>query len=350
MSEFKSLTLEHKPNEQLIGLLEDNIIGTPGESMLYRHQNIRSKVSTIPAPYYANLYIRKRLYGSICLSKRNVLTLGKKHQAFYLRYFTFRERFRSTNIQQRKNDSSSLIREDVINLMNGKGLHYHGDLVLYAYVDPENIRSKRLIDEFGFKKIGEFNTIPFSRICTKISSRVEKVVEKDLEYIYRLLKGANKKEQLVSLDNLFTRGEYFVIRENSTIICGVQAIRDSWEIIDLPGISGRFMISVVPGIPFIGRLFKPRYEFVFLESLFCVNGKEKELGILLESVLAFHNLNSGILCLDPKSPLYSKVKQINLGLTHKVMGEKKIEIVVKTSDQEIFNQDLPFFVSGHDVL
>ena len=66
--------------------------------------------------------------------------------------------------------------------------------------------------------------------------------------------------------------------------------------------------------------------------------------------MAFHNLNSGILCLDPKSPLYSKVKQINLGLTHKVMGEKKIEIVVKTSDQEIFNQDLPFFVSGHDVL
>jgi hypothetical protein len=32
------------------------------------------------------------------------------------------------------------------------------------------------------------------------------------------------------------------------------------------------------------------------------------------------------------------------------MGEKEIDIVVKTSNQTILNEKSPFFVSGYDVL
>jgi len=63
------------------------------------------------------------------------------------------------------------------------------------------------------------------------------------------------------------------------------------------------MMHVVPKLPVIGKLFNPDYKFVFLECMFCKEGYEKELELLLESVLATYKVSSGIICLDPTSRL-----------------------------------------------
>ena len=236
MTSFQLLQIKRKPDHDVIELLEENVIGTPGESMLYRHKNVRSKVITIPDAYFANLSIRNRLYGTICLSKRNVYIQGKQHQVFYLRYFTFREKFRTINPKDHKRKTPSKIREEIAKLMNGEGLDYHEELTLYAYVDPENTRSKRLIEEFGFIIMGKFHTIPFSRFFPKYYHLVEKLKETDFDQVKKQLLDFYQREQLVSFEQLFSRGELFVIRKDGEIICGVQAIFDSWEILDLPGI------------------------------------------------------------------------------------------------------------------
>lgn len=344
------LTIDRKPDSRVIELLEANIIGTPGESMVYRHQNVRSKVNAIPDAYFANLSIRNRLYGTICLIKRNVHSRGKLHQAFYLRYFTFRAEFRTIYPKNHKRKTPSKVREEVIRLMNGEGLDYSEELTLYAYVDPENTRSKRLIEEFGFIKMGKFLTIPFSRFFPKYYHRVEKLDQSCHDQIKNQLITFYEKEQLVSFENLFSRGDFFGIRENEEITCGVQAIPDSWKILDLPSLSGKLMMHVVPKLPVIGKLFNPDYKFVFLECMFCKQGCEKELELLLESVLATYKVSSAIICLDPRSRLYDMVQHMNLGITHKIMGEKEIDIAVKTSNQTILNKKEPFFVSGYDVL
>ena len=110
------------------------------------------------------------------------------------------------------------------------------------------------------------------------------------------------------------------------------------------------MMNIIPHIPFIRRLFNPKYRFVFLEAIYCKPGHEHQLEALFESVMARNKVNSALLCLDPKSKIYTSLSKINLGLIHKIMGEKAIEIFAKTNGDWKSSEKCPFFVSGYDVL
>lgn len=346
---FEVLKITRQANEQLIHLLEENIIGTPDVSMLYKHANVREKVMGIDNPYFCNLSIRDKIYGTICFCGRAVKNTGKEHRAFYVRYFTFLNEFRSSHEQERRGKKSK-IRDEVSSLMDGTGLIGDEGLLLYAYVDPENTRSRRLIDEFGFRVLGSFHTIPFARFSPKDDARVEKLSEEQLAIFTSQLSDFYSDYQLVCFDNLKSNSNYFVVRENGKVVCGVQAIPDQWEILELPGIAGKLMMHVVPHLPGFKRLFHPVYRFVFLEAIYCLPGHEKLLATLLEAVLAKHRANSGIICLDPGSALYQSVKKVPLGFTHKMMGEKQIQIIVKSDMKNIVKSSAPFFVSGYDVL
>ena len=275
--------------------------------------------------------------------------MGLEHRAFYVRYFTFLNEFRSSHDQSRRGKKSK-VRDEVAMLMDGHGLVEQEDLLLYAYVDPENTRSERLIKEFGFTNVGTFRTIPFSRFSPNDDLRVEKLDKEQIAHFIRKLNDFYKSYQLVCFDNLNSSSNYFVVRVNGEVVCGVQAIPDQWEILSLPGISGQLMMHLIPKLPGLKRLFNPKYNFVFLEAIYCTPGHEDLLAILLESVLARHGAYSGIICLDPSSELYKSLKKVPLGITHKIMGEKEIEIIVKSNVKNITKSDLPFFVSGYDVL
>lgn len=347
---FEILEIKHQPDENLINLLEANIIGTPGDSMLYQHRDVREKVTGLADPVFCNVSIRDKLYGSITFCGRSVRNLDKVQRAFYIRYFTFLDEFRS-NAQMNRRGSGSIIRREVHQLMNGEGLNLgDGDLLLYAYADPENVRSWRLIEEFGFKHVGHFHTIPFSRLKPRKSANIEVLQKEQRELFMPELNHHYKDHQLVSFENLRNKGDYFVVRENRKVVCGVQGIYDRWKILDLPGWGGKMMMHVVPKIPVIKKLFNPDYRFVFLEAIYCKPGYENRLPSLFESVLAHYNANSGIICMDPGSGLYPRIQQMPLGITHKIMGEKKIKIVVKTSNANMIVKDKPFFISGYDVL
>ncbi len=346
---FKLLEISKSPDDQLISMLEENVIGTPGKSMLYKHVGVRAKVTGLSDAYFCNLSIRGKLYGMVCFCRRTVLIKNRSATAFYIRYFTFLNEFRSNHEQLRRGKQSKL-RDEIALLMNGVGLDYQENLLLYAYVDSENIRSKRIIEEFGFKKSGEFRTIPFSRINPKVYLAVEQLKKDQQPAMYQLLHNFYEDFQFVSFENLFEKGDYFVIKNGGEIVCGVQGIPDQWKIIDLPGVSGRLMLHILPKIPWLRRLFSPDYKFIFLEAIYCKPGYEKQLQLLLESVLAHYQAHSGIICLDPSTTLYNMVRQIKLGIVHKLMGEKSIQIVVKSSSEKMPDDVAPFFISGFDVL
>ena len=350
LSQFKYLKIETDPSDQVVHLLEENVIGTPGKSMLYRHHNVAKKLADIPGAHYANLSIRDRLYGTICLSKREVHGMEKLRSAYYLRYFTFREQMRSADQGERTDRSKSNIRQEVKRLMNGEGLKTDDDLLLYAYIDAQNIRSKRLIEEYGFSKIGTFNVVPFSRIFPKKSDRVEIADITKEPLIMSTLSVVYREFQLVSFENLFKRGDFFYIEDKGKLVCGIQGVVDQWDIVKMPGISGNLLMHVLPKIPLLGKLFNPKFKFVMLELAFFRNGYENLLSELFESVLNYYKLNSGILCIDPRSELYGLLQYIDLGLTHKIQGEKQIEIVAKASKKDLIDHNRPFAISGFDVL
>ena len=346
---FELLQIKYEPDDQLIGLLESNVIGTPGEGMLYQHADVSKKVRSIKEPIFCNLSIRNKLYGTIAFCRRTVLNLGIERPGYYLRYFTFLEKFRSGQKNNRRGKQSR-IREEVAMLMDGEGLKDQENAILYAYVDPENTRSKRLIEEFGFKNVGSFHTIPFSRMLPRIKATICKLTSIELSKFMNQLERFYVDHQLVSFDNLVGRGEYFVIKQDDEVICGVQGILDSWKILKLPGFSGKIMMNLVPYIPGLNRLFNPDYKFVFLDHIYFKAGHEHQLSNLFETVLKHFKAYSGILCMDPKSDVYKRIRQLNFGITHKIMDEKKIEIFVKSRRPWRKNEGDPFFISGYDVL
>jgi hypothetical protein len=344
---FHYLRISHTADPDLVKLLERNIIGTPGESMLYAQTHVAEKLAELDNPCFANLYLKEKLVGTVCFLKRNVLNNGLKQEFFYVRYFTFLDKFRSAGTAERKGKSSA-IREEIHRLMNGEGLDSHEIPALFAYVDKENVRSRRLIEEFGFRKAGTFRTIPFTRFFPKIHKSVRQIGEDEWDSILPLLQEYYRDYSMISFDGLKNSNSYFVLEQNGVPMCGVQAIPDSWHILSLPGLSGKLMMNLIPKIPILRRLFDHDYKFVFLEYTFCRTGYEKHLATLFESVLAYHRRNSSIMCLDPLSRIYTQVHQVSLGFAHRIMGEKEIEIVVKSSNAQLPKP--PFYVSGPDVL
>ena len=315
--------------------------------MLYAQTNVKEKLAELRDPRFANLYLGKSLIGTICFLPRQVCNKAVDQKVFYVRYFTFLEKFRSSGTTKRKGKSNTL-REEVQRLMNGEGLEAQEEPMLFAYVDKENIRSRRLIDEFGFRKAGSFRTVLFTRFFPKSHKNVRQIKLDEWDGILALLRDYYHDYSLVSLNNLKKANSYFVIEENDAPVCGGQANPDRWRILSLLGFSGKMMMALIPKIPILRRLFNANYRFVFLEYTFCRTGYEKHLSKLFESILASYNLNSAILCLDPTAQLYEQVHKIPLGFSHGVMGEKEIEIVIKSSD--FLLPTPPFYVSGPDVL
>jgi len=346
---FEILQISNNADDQLIRLLTSNVIGTPGRSMLYQHADVAQKVGSICKPIFCNLNIRDKLYGTVTFCSRSIFNCGTEYTGYYIRYFTFIDQFRSNYNKTRKGKRSA-IREEVALLMNGEGLPNKDNSIRYAYVDPENIRSKRLIEEFGFQQVGSFRTIPYAKFKPKAHLNVKILDLNQIRSFKNVLREYYREYQFVSFDNLTGKGDYFVLKHGEEILCGVQGIVDCWNIIELPGWAGKLMMNIIPHTPWIKRLFNPKFRFVFLEAIYCKPGHEHQLERLFDSVMAHSEVNSAILCLDPRSDIYASLANVNLGLTHRIMGEKEIEIFAKTSGPWQSSNHSPYFVSGYDVL
>jgi len=317
--------------------------------MIYGHTDMQSKLFGLQDYRFANLFLGTKLMGTICLIRRRVFSDQQEHEAIYVRYFTFHEHFRSSGNTERKGKRNS-IRQEIDRLMDGEGLDAGDNPFLYAYVDAENVRSKRLIDEFGFHKVATFFTIPFARLFPKRHAEVQQIGKDQREEIRQILMGFYRHFNLVTLENLFTRGHYYAVKKDGRFVCGVEAIPDSWNVISLPGLAGKVMMNVVPFIPVLRRAFNADYRFLFFENIFCLPGYEPLLEKLFDTALADMKRYSAILCQDPTSEMYTIISKINKGLTHRINGEMEITVMVKTKQTGILSPGIPFFVSGADVL
>ena len=348
---FNFINIDQKPNEQIIDILESDPVGTPGKSIVYYHKNVEDNIENLPDPYFINLYLRKHLLGTVCFSRREVIEQGTTYSAYYIRYFYFREKFRSAGSEiQHKSGKKSALRSEIIRLLEGEGLPSDYPALFYAYVDPGNIRSTRQIHEFGLKEVGKFSALIFSRLFPRDTPQIEKISISENPHLLHTLKDFYKSYRLVSFDNLIKHDNYFVLREEDEIICGVQAVPEYWEVKEVPGITGKIIMKVVPHIPVLKRLFNPNYRFVYLDGLFCQPGHEKKLEILFSSILKRYGVYSAIICADGTSDLYRILKSINFGIIDSIQDEIRMTALVKPINGEIPFKQGPIYISGVDVM
>lgn len=87
------LTIEPQASPGVITLLKANTIGTPGESILYKHKTYLQKLTSIGNHHFVSLKRGEHVIGTVCLCRRQIMTGGKVQQARYIRYFTFNEKY-----------------------------------------------------------------------------------------------------------------------------------------------------------------------------------------------------------------------------------------------------------------
>lgn len=358
MAELKLLKVERSPSEEILNMLTNNIIGTPGHGMLYQHMGVHDKIHKIAAPYYVNLSKGNKVIGTCCFCSRVTANAGEAIRSFYVRYFSFRNSYRRKNINPRQSAGSSVVREEVKSVLNGQCLDVKPQekFFHYAYVDPRNLRSVMLCDQFGFETVREYTTVIFNRInpVENLEKKVVEVPASEITGIKQLLSGFYHDFNMFSFDNLFNGAQYYVIRSHEgKIVAGAQVNPDRWRISSLPGFSGKIILNTFSQLPYLNRLFNKDYRFLTLEGIYCAAGYEHYLESLFESLLARYKLNSAIAVVDADTPLYKILRSLKLGWVDKLNKEVRGNVICKfinfsAAEKALFKKH-PAYISGIDV-
>ena len=92
---------------------------------------------------------------------------------------------------------------------------------------------------------------------------------------------------------MFYGDRYYVLREGSEIIAGVNAMPSSFRIYEIPGVWGWVIMKVLPKVPYFKRLFYPEeFRHLVFDAIYCKKGYEDSLADLFESVCASEGYNT----------------------------------------------------------
>lgn len=342
---------------EIIGLLNRNIIGTPGQSMLYQHMGVENKIHQIEKPYFTCLVRHNRILGVICFCCRTTVNAGRNTHAYYARYFSFREIFRRKSFRGRPLLRQSNLRVEINLVLGGYGLDIpaNGKFFHYAYVDPRNVRSRALCNEFGFEKVREYATIIFTRINPKQGDLVVTAATREEEPHMKELVGTFYKDYtMFSYENLFRGRKYYVLRDGSgKILAGAQVHPDEWRIHSLPGVLGKLMLNIFSWLPFVGKIFGRKFQFITLDGLYYASGHEKTLEPFIENLLARYGAHSAIVVVDADTRVYRDLKTLDLGLIDKLSEEVRGNVICRFStfgsEEKSSFRSKPAYISGIDV-
>ena len=346
------LQVKRSADEDLLALLENNVIGTPGASMVYQHLKVRPKIWNIRNPYFVNLERNHKILGTCCFCERH-LAGAVEAVGYYIRYFTFLKGFRLAKSSTRQNQKRGKLREEISQILDFQEFDQQQSAkVIYGYIDPENSRSMNFAKEFDFEVVRKFVTYSFSRWSPKNKIAFERIEKNDLDGIYELLKTRYSQYTMYQTENLFFEDGYFVVRDaQGEILAGAQASKDAWQVFELGGKFGKFLIRVLSSLPLINKLFNRHFKFAVFDYLYARPGFESHLEKLLESVLKEFELNTGILAADHQSDLSEQVKRMNLGPLNSVKKPTSAALVIKTDNNDFDHvKNNPTFISTLDFL
>lgn len=338
------LTLQNKADSKAIGLLKRTLWGT--KETVYQHQHTEQNIDKVPEPSFFNLERQEELIGTCCFSKRSTTANGQTYDAWYSRYF-------SIDAQKQGGVFGSMILKHIRSYFEKE---IHSPSIFYAYVDASNIRSHKLLNFIGFKKIRSFATLTFSRLYPKKDSRISLIATEDKGVMLGLLQEAYKDHILHNFNILFFEEKYFVLKKENKIIAGIRVNRAHWVIRSLSGWAGKIIIKFLPHIPVLSRLFNPKdFCFAAFDGMYSKAGHEKELFILMESVCAMLNVSIGIMWLDSESPLYHRLKGAgNWGIMDKLKENIPAHVIaafknVSQDEQQVIS-NCPVYISAVDII
>ncbi|GAB3758588.1 GNAT family N-acetyltransferase [Spirosoma pomorum] len=323
-----------------LALLQRTTYGTNG--IRYTQTGQDQKLSHLYNPLFFHLYQQNELVGIYCLDGREVALTGTQHlSAYYGRYLAIDE-------QHKGKGYGHLLKSQAIAYIEQKTHNAH---LYYSYVEEKNSRSIRISQAEGFVSIAMLSTYIFRRYSPHIDSRFRPARADELPTITKLLEQAYAPYALCSLGRVGYRGNYFVLQEGNELVAGIQANPVRWQFAQMPGLSGWLTMNLLPRTSITRRFFDPaNYTFVVLEGLYLRPGREEQLPLLLESVLAHFRLHSALWQLDEKDPIRALLSNQSMGLLSGYQKGVRTHVLVKPVNISLDQLAIgaPVYVSSFD--
>lgn len=354
------VTLLDEAPQDAIDMLEETVWGTPGGTR-YLHLDTSERINLQLSPVFMSLRKSQKLLGILGFSRRSIRQPAGVTEAFYIRYLSMISGLqRQTDVgNTAKTRPDSLLKKLVDRTMS-KPVNLHPiegqgpeSALYYAFVELNNERSMEMCKSMGFKPIGQFSTLLFSRFNPKSHDRVGRIRPGEIEPMRERIKDYYKDHALFTDGNLFYQGNYFVRREGGRIVAGLQANPCHWVVEHMPGISGKMIIKVLPKLPFLSKVFNPgEFRFAGIEGVWHAPGYESAVFDVLESAIAQLGLHTALLWLDRRCPVYSIMQGGALGILQKLNSDSPADVIVRSQGvSEDILEDIrkhPLYVSSFD--
>lgn len=335
--------IKEKPSEKTVELLKKTTLGSNGA--LYQHLNTEERIKSLDSPLYITLERNEKVLGNVTLCRRS--------DHCYVRYFAFQSMMQSAGKLRSKSKGNSKVKDELNRFFNNlieEGFQDKKVKSLYAYVDPKNVKSLWLTEEFGFRTIGQVELRTFSRISPKKTKDIFLSDNWNLVPKFILERMTNKRH---FFQDQFAHGDYYLLKNNEgEIICFSKITRADWKIHRLPGKYGAILTKLITFVPGLNKIIRPkRHSFIVPEGVYVKDNCPKLLSTFFNSILADENRNLIMWWVDPKEKIYSEIKKnVRWGLLNKLVGVNNVNVISKHKEKSNQSAKKLFHVSGVDMV
>ncbi len=346
MSLSKRFTIRETACDSLIELLSRTSLGTNGAR--YRHLDTKNRILEADNPLFLSLEKDGKVQGNVTFCKRG--------PRWYVRYFAFsgqKQAAKSGN-QGPKTSSNSRLKQEVADFYDEVFDGKYGDApdAFYAFIDPNNERSKWMAEHFGFRIEAQLITQTFSRTKPKAHSNVRIIT--DEEQINQCLSEIQKTHAYFVADHSNAPLFYGLFDEQNELIGFTKITKANWVIERLPGTLGGFFTKLIRFTPGIRRIIKPdNHQFIVPEAVWIKQHSPQALTQLFEGILEKENRNMMLWWIDRRETLWRDTRsRVHWGLVHRMTSQPQIDVVVLRKNPLKLDElrSKPIFVSGWDMV
>lgn len=355
-------------DDELIDILNHSVQGAEG-GLRYSFNNIPGRIADYGEKIrFLSLYKKNKMKGTVGACFRMTRLKGDYYSSTFIRYLAFLSTYQTDRRRRRKprpifkHDHNDSFKQNTLELFDKPYLFElphileNNKHISYALVECMNERSNHIILQAGFEYIRSFLTLAFSRFNPKVDERVGLLDEASYPLMKDLLNSFYYDYSFYQIDNSFSKGNYYILKENDEIIAGVCASPSSLTLYNVPDVWGWVIKDVLPVLPGYKKLFPPRENFKFLglDAIYCKKGKEPLLATLFESVCAINGYYSALTWLDDRSELFDKIRSdVKMGPVNRMLNAKPGRIYAKfcnlsPEEKERF-YDAPSYISALDL-
>ena len=320
------------PTEEIIRLLESVTLGTDGAH--YRHLDTRERIVEADNPLFLSMERHENVLANITFCRR------EKH--WYIRYFAFESAMQAQG--KVKSSNNGLLKRELNHFFEEQLKTGEVD-AFYAYIDPRNVKSLWMSENFGFETVGKIATQTYSSVRKPKVGRVKMdtqpaSIPEEVEDHFR--------DQTFYYDDQLKKGNHFSIRdEKGELLAFAKTTLAKWEIKRLPGKMGGTLVKCLPFIPFLNRLIKPKnHSFLVPEAVFIKDNQPELMTELFNGILAHTNERVIIWWVDENDSIYRTLKsRMNWGLLNRLVGVNTVHLVERSLQPRT---KTTFYTSGFD--